>query len=139
MANKIDTFVDAVETTLNELVTAGTIKKVVQGILDPMTEEAVPAVCLYPLRAMRRGGSAAPLWDATLCLRILQRSKGSKGPETITELVKAVQGKIDTLSNSTSFGASIELSGWEFTYHFAITNSPIGAMAILKLKFEGAL
>ena len=137
--NKIDTAIDAIETDLGALVTAGTVKAVEQALHNPLTERRVPVIGLYPLRAGRAGGSAAPLWEVSLAVRILARAKGIQASETITELVATVQARLDALSDSASIAASIELGTWQFVYHSAVTNSPVGAMAILTLRFEGSL
>jgi len=139
VANKIDTAIEAVKTKLVELVTAGTVKAVELKLHNPLTERRVPVIGLYPLRASRVGGSGAPLWRLSLAVKILARAKATSAKATITELVAAAQAKLDALSDSAAIRASIEIGTWEFVYHMSVTNSPVGAMAVLTLQFEGAL
>lgn len=139
MANKIDTLIDAVQTKLEELVTAGTVKAVEQKLHDPMQEQRVPLIGIVPLSAARRGGSAAPQWVVTAAIRVLARCKASAGSGTLTELIAAVQAKLDALSDSGTFGAALELGNWELTYHFQVSQSPVAAAAMMKLTFEGNL
>jgi len=139
MSNKIDTAIEAVKTELTKLVTAGTVKAVELRLHDPLTEHRAPLIGIYPLRATRAGGSSAPLWELALVVRIMSRCKARAAKRTITELVKAVQARLDALSDSAAIAASIEIGTWQFVYHIAVTNSPVGAMAVLTLRFEGAL
>ena len=138
MANKIDTAIDAVQTKLEELAPA-TVKAVELKLHNPLTQQRIPVIGLYPLRASRTGGSSAPLWEVALAVKILSRAKATSAKATITELVAAVQAKLDALSDSAALRASIDVGTWQFIYHMSVTNSPVGAMAIATLTFEGAL
>jgi len=139
MSNKIDTAIEAVKAELTKLVTAKTVKAVELKLHNPLTEHRVPIIGIYPLRATRAGGSAAPLWELALAVRIMSRCKATSAKATITELVAAVQARLDALSDSAAIAASIEIGTWQFVYHLSVTNSPVGAMAVLTLRFEGAL
>jgi hypothetical protein len=139
MANKIDTAIAAMVTKLAELVTAGTLKAVEQQLHDPMTENRYPLVGILFDGASRSGGSAAPLWKVDCILRILHRTKAGAGSQSLTDLIAAVQAKLDALSDSTSFGAGIELGRWQAGHHFQVANVPIAASMAMRLTFEGAL
>ena len=139
MANKIDTAIAAMVTKLQELVTSGTLKAVEQQLHDPMTENRYPLVGVLFDGATRAGGPTAPLWKVDVILRIVHRTKAGSGSQGLTELVAAVQAKLDALSDSSTFIAGIELGRWQAGHHFQIANVPITASMAMRLTFEGAL
>ena len=139
MANKIDTAISAIQTKLAELVTAGTVKAVEQQLHDPMTENRYPLVGILFDGASRSGGTAAPLWKVDAILRIVHRTKAGAGNASLTDLIAAVQAKLDALSDSTTFGAGIELGRWQAGHHFQVANVPITASMAMRLTFEGNL
>jgi predicted transcriptional regulator len=139
MANKIDTAISAIQTKLAELVTAGTVKAVAQEMHDPISEQRFPVIGLLFMGASRAGGTAAPLWRADVVLRIVQRTKAGASSSTITDLIKAVQEKLDAVSNAGTFAGAIELGNWQAWYHFGVANVPVGASCAMRIQFEGSL
>jgi len=135
MANKIDTAMTAIQTKLAELVTAGTVKAVAQEMHDPLSEQRFPLIGLLFMGASRAGGTAAPLWRADVVIRILQRTKAGASSSTITDLIKAVQEKLD----AAAVAGSVELGNWQAFYHFGIANVPVGASCAMRIQFEGNL
>jgi hypothetical protein len=139
MANRINTAIAAMVTKLQELVTSGTVKAVERQLHDPVSENRYPLVGVLFDGAARSGGSAAPLWKVDVILRIVHRTKGGAGDESLEDLIAAVQAKLDALSDSTTFGAGIELGRWQAGHHFQVANVPITASMAMRLTFEGAL
>jgi len=135
MANKIDTAMTAIETELKKLVTAKTVKAVEQQMHDPLKEQRFPVIGLLFMGASRSGGTAAPLWRADAIVRIVQRTKAGASSSTITELIKAVQEKLD----AATVAGSVELGNWQAWYHFGVANVPVGASCAIRIAFEGAL
>lgn len=135
MANKIDTAISAIQTKLAELVTATTVKAVEQAMHDPLTEQRVPVIGLLFMGCSRRGGTAAPLWQADVVVRIVQRTKAGQSGSSITDLIKAVQEKLD----AATVAGAVELGNWMAWYHFGVANVPVGASCAMKIVFEGNL
>jgi len=139
MSNKIDTAMTAIQTELAKLVTAGTFKACEQAMHDPISEQRFPVIGLLFMGASRSGGTAAPLWRADVVVRIVQRTKSGASSSSITELIKAVQEKLDAASNAGTFAGAIELGNWMAWYHFGVANVPVGASCAMRISFEGNL
>ena len=140
MANKIDTAMDAMETALNLLVAAGTLKAVRRAILVAQNVPSCPVVCFLPMNVDRLGGSGAASERAvTVDVRIITRSKDSLADQTVSELIAAVETGLNTLADS-SGGPLIEMPRWDFWYGFGAGGLVLqGAICRMRVGLSGPL
>jgi len=141
MANKIDTNLDAIVTKLEELVEAdgtGVLKEVVPRLVNPFTEAKVPICGIVPRQARR--DSRKGYWDVAIDLRVCTKSKEAEAAQTISEIVAAVQEKLDALTDGSTPGWDLDMPGWFFWFALGPQYlAPVGARTMLRMTIHGDL
>jgi hypothetical protein len=138
MSNRISAILDDLEVELAALVSAGDIRAVTRGVIQPLTAAAVPAVGLAISRLARfdkRG------WTAEVLIQLAIDSGAEAAEERTIDAVAAVDAKILAFADSGRAGGNIDGPTWD-TW-FVPTNegrlTRVGAIGSMRIVIDGQL
>ena len=139
MANKITNTMNAIETKLNELVSAdgsGLLKLVRRGVINPFTEQNKPALGLAIDRMWRQSST----WFASVLLTLAAKKATLEPDERLTELNVQIIDKIMSVNGTFSSetpGGVIDEPTMDFWYDSRNQDQPlmnVGSAGALVIK-----
>ena len=137
MANKIDNVIDAIETALAALVTAGTLKTVKREVLLPFAEHNPPVLGLAASALHRE----TTTWIAEVLITMVTHKGSTSADQTCTELVATIDAAIMAV-NGEGKGGIIDQPRWEFWYDVHKSGEPlqhVGAVASVRIRCQDPL
>lgn len=143
VANKVDAILDAIETKLAELVTAGAVRQVVRRPMNPATEKIRPSMSVVCGDLRRAGGPHDKrIWRMTVSVGILASEARASIEGNVVELIALADGKLEALDQASgTLGGGMDIPDWQFAYWPTGENTfaRIGATASFRVTFEGPI